>query len=194
MKKVFLLSGLLLAGLSTANAQSITTPEHTEEVGSQPIQKGNWMVGGAIGALGYSFESENFNINLMPKAGYFISDGIAIGMGVDLGFSTVKGGDNIWGYGIKPFVRYYFPEGSSNTGRFFGQGDIGITGATEGSADTSFAFGLNMGYAHFITSNVALEVTAGYNYSKSDSANAVAQNGLGVAVGFQIYLLGKNNL
>lgn len=190
MKKKILLFGLVLCGISS-HAQEITPPQYEQSVNDAPIQKGNWIVGGSIGALGYSFESENFNINVMPKAGYFITDGIAVGVGVDLGFSTVKGGENIWGYGIKPFVRYYFPEGASSTGRFFGQGDLGITGATEGSADTSFAFGLNMGYAHFITRTVALEVTAGYNYSKSDSANAVAQNGLGAAVGFQIYLPGR---
>jgi len=190
MKKKILLFGLVLCGISS-HAQEITPPQYEQSVNDAPIQKGNWIVGGSIGALGYSFESENFNINVMPKAGYFITDGIAVGLGVDLGFSTVKGGENIWGYGIKPFVRYYFPEGASSTGRFFGQGDLGITGATEGSADTSFAFGLNMGYAHFITRTVALEVTAGYNYSKSDSANAVAQNGLGAAVGFQIYLPGR---
>ncbi len=191
MKKKSYLIVLLTIGIFSGYGQEVTTPQYQQEVGRKPIQKGNWIVGGSIGALGYSFESENFNINLMPKAGYFISDGIAIGLGVDLGFSTVKGGDNIWGYGIKPFIRYYFPEGASSTGRFFGQGDLGITGATEGAADTSFAFGINMGYAHFITSTVALEVTAGYNYSKSEAANAVAQNGLGAAVGFQIYLPGK---
>lgn len=190
MKKKILLFGLALCGISTY-AQEITPPQYEENVNAAPIQRGNWIVGGSIGALGYSFESENFNINVMPKAGYFITDGIAVGLGVELGFSTVKGGENIWGYGIKPFVRYYFPEGASSTGRFFAQGDLGITGATEGAADTSFAFGLNMGYAHFITRTVALEVTAGYNYSKSDSANAVAQNGLGAAVGFQIYLPGR---
>lgn len=191
MKKKIYLIILFTAGIFLGHAQEISTPQYQQNVGSKPIQKGNWIVGGSIGALGYSFESENFNINLMPKAGYFISDGIAVGLGVDLGFSTVKGGDNIWGYGVKPFIRYYFPEGASSTGRFFGQGDLGITGATEGAADTSFAFGINMGYAHFITSTVALEVTAGYNYSKSEAANAVAQNGLGAAVGFQIYLPGK---
>lgn len=191
MKKMFIMAGLLLAGFSTVNAQDITTPKHSENVGSQPIQKGNWIVGGSIGALGYSFESENFNINFMPRAGYFISDGIAIGLGIDLGFSTVKNGDNIWGYGIKPFARYYFPEGASATGRFFGQVDLGVTGGSEGTADTSFAFGINGGYAHFISRNVALEVTAGYNYSKSQSANATAQNGLGAAIGFQIYLEGN---
>lgn len=191
MKKKILLSSLCFLGIASSYSQELTVPQYAQEVGTKPIQKGNWIVGGSVGALGYSFESENFNINLMPKAGYFISDGIAVGLGLDLGFSTVKGGENIWGYGIKPFVRYYFPEGASKTGRFFGQGDLGITGATEGTADTSFAFGINMGYAHFITSTVALEVTAGYNYSKSESANAVAQNGLGAAVGFQIYLPGR---
>jgi len=191
MKVKIVLTGLLLTVFAAGYSQEITTPQYMQNVGTKPIQKGNWLVGGSIGALGYSFESENFNINLMPKAGYFISDGIAIGLGVNLGFSTVKGGDNIWGYGVKPFIRYYFPEGSSASGRFFGQGDLGITGANEGASDTSFAFGLNLGYAHFITNTVALEVTAGYNYSKSDAANAVAQNGLGAAVGFQIYLPGK---
>lgn len=191
MKVKKMLTGLLLTVFAAGYSQEITTPQYMQNVGTKPIQKGNWLVGGSIGALGYSFESENFNINLMPKAGYFISDGIAIGLGVNLGFSTVKGGDNIWGYGVKPFIRYYFPEGSSASGRFFGQGDLGITGANEGTSDTSFAFGLNLGYAHFITNTVALEVTAGYNYSKSDAANAVAQNGLGAAVGFQIYLPGK---
>lgn len=191
MKVKNVLTGLLLTVFTAGYSQEITTPQYMQNVGTKPIQKGNWLVGGSIGALGYSFESENFNINLMPKAGYFISDGIAIGLGVNLGFSTVKGGDNIWGYGVKPFIRYYFPEGSSASGRFFGQGDLGITGANEGASDTSFAFGLNLGYAHFITNTVALEVTAGYNYSKSDAANAVAQNGLGAAVGFQIYLPGK---
>lgn len=191
MKKSFLIVGLLFAGMYCAKAQEVTVPQYAEKVGTKPIQKGNWMVGGALGSLGYSFEGENFNINLMPKAGYFISDGIAVGLGVDLGFATVKGGDNIWGYGIKPFVRYYFPEGSSPTGRFFGQGDLGITGANEGTSDTSFAFGINAGYAHFVTSSVALEVMAGYNYSKSSASSAVAQNGLGVALGFQIYLPGK---
>jgi len=190
MKKKILLFGLAVCGIS-GYAQEINPPQYEQKVNDAPIKKGNWIVGGSVGAFGYSFESENFNINVMPKAGYFIFDGIAVGLGVDLGLSTVKGGENIWGYGIKPFLRYYFPEGASSTGRFFGQGDIGVTGATEGTADTSFAFGLNMGYAHFITRTVALEVTAGYNYSKSSSASAVAQNGLGAAVGFQIYLPGK---
>ncbi|MDM1073892.1 outer membrane beta-barrel protein [Empedobacter brevis] len=172
-------------------AQEITTPQTSANVGTTPIKQGNWIVGGSIGSLGYSFEGKNFNINFNPQAGYFISDGIAVGLGIGAGLQTVKEGKNIWNYKVAPFARYYFPEGASSTGRFFGQGDIGIsgTGATaEENAKTSFAFGVNAGYAHFISRNVALEGTVGYNYSKSDLANAQAQNGLGLTLGFQIYL------
>lgn len=194
MKKVILsLATISVLGVSTY-AQEITTPQTSANVGTTPIKEGNWLVGGSIGSLGYSFEGENFNINVNPQAGYFISDGVALGLSLGAGLQTVKDGDNAWNYKVMPFVRYYFPEGASSTGRFFGQGEIGITGAEQGSAsDTSFGFGINAGYAHFITQSVALEATVGYNYSKSNLANAEAQNGLGVAVGFQIYLPGKKN-
>ncbi len=191
MKNLFLAAALVLGGIVSVNAQNIEKPKLSEKVGTTPIKTGNWMVGGAVGSLGYSFEGENFNINLMPKAGYFISDGVAIGLGAGVGFQTVKDGDNVWSYNVSPFVRYYFPEGSSETGRFFGQGEIGISGASataDNNNQTSFAFGINGGYSHFVSRNVALEVIAGYNYSKSNAANAAAQNGLGLAVGFQIFL------
>lgn len=194
MKKIITLALVAFGGLGIMNAQQITAPQTSANVGASPIQQGNWIVGGSIGSIGYSFEGETFNVNIMPQAGYFISDGVAIGLTAGGGLQTVKDGDNVWNYKVAPFVRYYFPEGASSTGRFFGQGDLGISGASAGSeSDTSFAFGINAGYAHFITPNVALEAMAGYNYSKSDVANAKAQTGLGVSVGFQIYLPGKAN-
>lgn len=194
MKKVILFSAILFGGMGLSNAQEveITQPQMSEEVGTKPIQKGNWMIGGSVGSAGYSFEGETFNINVSPRAGYFISDGIAIGAELGGGLQTVKDGDNVWSYGFSPFVRYYFPEGASSTGRFFGQGSVGVSGASAGSdSDTSFAFGINGGYAHFITDNVALEGMVGYNYSKSDLATVGKQSGLGFSVGFQIYLPGK---
>ena len=191
MKKVFLT--LVLAVFATsAFAQEIKTPQTSANVGSTPIKQGNWLVGGSIGSLGYSFEGENFNINLNPQAGYFVSDGFAVGLTTGFGLQTVKDGDNIYQYKLMPFARYYFPEGASSTGRFFGQGEVGVTGAKSGGvSDTSFGFGVNAGYAHFVSRNVALEGMVGYNYSKSNLANAQAQNGLGLAVGFQIYLGSK---
>ena len=191
MKKIIFLLALSL-GTTSIFAQDLTTPQTSAAVGTRPIQQGNWLVGGSIGSLGYSFEGENFNINLNPQAGYFISDGVAIGLSAGVGLQTVKGGDNIWNYKLMPFARYYFPEGASSTGRFFGQLEAGLSGAESGGvSDTSFGFGINAGYAHFISNSVALELMGGYNYSKSNHSTAQAQNGLGIAVGFQIYLPGK---
>jgi|26BtaG_2_1085354.scaffolds.fasta_scaffold01042_6 hypothetical protein len=194
MKKLVIAAALIIGGIGFSTAQNVTLLEHKADVGDSPIKEGNWIVGGSVGSLGYSFEGETFNINIMPSAGYFISDGVAIGLTAGGGLQTIKDSDNAWHYKVAPFVRYYFPEGASPTGRFFGQGDVGISGASVGSeSDTSFAFGINAGYAHFITRNVALEAMAGYNYSKSNIADAKSQTGLGVSVGFQIYIPGKGN-
>ncbi len=190
MKKLFLITIATLFVSSFAFAQIETTPQTSAAVGTAPIQKGNWMMGGTIGALGYSFEGKSFNININPRAGYFVSDGIAVGASVNGGLTTAKHADDVWTYGVAPFVRYYFPEGSSSTGRFFGQGEVGIAGSSIGSG-ADIAFGVGLGYAHFVTRSVALEAVAGYNYSKATTANATVHSGLGLNLGFQIYLPGK---
>lgn len=191
MKRVFLFSALfLLLGTAFVNAQDVNRPQTSANVGVTPIQRGNWIVGGSIGGIGYSFESEIFSINVNPRAGYFISDGVAIGIGLTGSLDAVSGADNVWGYGLAPFVRYYFPEGSSASGRFFAQGDLGIGGSSVGS-DVALNVGANVGYAHFITQSVALEATLGYNYSKANISSSSGFSGLGVGVGFQIYLPGQ---
>lgn len=191
MKKNLLSLALLSVIALGANAQSIETrPQTSANVGLTPIKQGNWMIGGSLANLGYSFEAKSFNVNLQPRAGYFVSDGLAIGLQTNLGLTTVKGADNQWNYGIAPFARYYFPKGASASGRFFGQGDIGIAGGSAGK-DVSLALGANVGYAHFVTQTVALEVTAGYNYTKANVNLGDKATGLGVGLGFQIYLPGK---
>ncbi|EHO12344.1 porin family protein [Myroides odoratimimus] len=190
MKKVIFITMLVLFSITNLNAQiKVDVPKLSEKVGKTPIKKDNWIVGGALGSTGYSFEEESFNINITPRAGYFISDGIAVGLELGTGLQTVKGGDNFWNYKVMPFVRYYFPEGASETGRFFGQGAIGVSGSDiGGKSDTSFAFNVNAGYSHFVSRNVALEAIFGYNYSKSNQSSASTHNGLGISFGFQIFL------
>ncbi|WP_051292619.1 hypothetical protein [Olivibacter sitiensis] len=173
MKRLFLFSALVLGGVFTLSAQEVSRPQTSASVGRAPIQAGNWMVGGALGSLGYGFESESFNINLNPRAGYFISDGIVIGLGANLGFATHPDTENDWTYSVAPFVRYFFPEGASSTGRFFGQVGAGI-GGSRGGSGVSFAGDLGLGYAHFITESVALEAVVGYNYSKAGGGSATA--------------------
>lgn len=191
MKKFTFLC-LLIGGFAiSAQAQRIeTTPQTAANVGLDPIRQGNWMVGGELAGLGYNFEAESFNIGLRPRAGYFVSDGVAIGAQASLGFASVKEGDNEWTYGVAPFLRYYFPGGASASGRFFGHGNVGIAGSSRGD-NVSLELGIAGGYAHFITQSVALETTVGYNYNKANINSGGGQSGLGVSLGFQIYLPGN---
>ncbi|GGC45956.1 hypothetical protein GCM10011386_42790 [Parapedobacter defluvii] len=190
MKRVLLFSALFLAGAIAANAQDVNRPQTSANVGMTPIQKGNWMIGGSVGNIGYSFENKSFEINLRPNAGYFVTDGLAIGLQPSVSLVAIKDHDNVWNYGVEPFVRYFFPQGSSATGRFFAHGSVGIAGSSQGDGAT-VAAGANLGYAHFITQNVALEASAGYNYRKATISGSEKASGLGVALGFQIYLPGQ---
>lgn len=193
MKKITLLAALLVAGITTANAQvNIETPKLSEKVGTTPIKKGNWMVGATVGNIGYDFEGESFSFEVKPTAAYFISDGFAVGAEIGGGLKTIKDGKNKWSYVVMPYARYYFPEGASATGRFFGQGGIGIKGTEQdGKNENSFAFDIKGGYSHFVSRHVALELTAGYSYSKANISGGEKFSGLGVGLGFQIFL-GKN--
>lgn len=190
MKKLFLFSALVLGGIFTLSAQEVTRPQTSASVGRAPIQQGNWMVGGSLGSLGYNFSSETFSIAIEPRASYFISNGVAIGLTLGGSLSTRKESDNIWGYKLAPHVRYFFPEGASSTGRFFAEGEMGIGGSTA-TSDVSFLAGIKGGYAHFITESVALEAGLGYTYSKADVSTSNSVTGLNFSLGFQIYLPGQ---
>lgn len=182
-------------GAYSASAQvspNQSPPQASERVGAVPIQAGNWIVGGSLGSLGYNFSSESFNVNLNPRAGFFVVDNIAVGVGAVLGLTTLQHSDNIWSYGVAPFARYYFPEGASVTGRFFGEVEAGISGST-GASDASFLGGVRAGYAHFVTNSVAVEGTLGYTYSQANISSGSAVTGLGIGLGFQIYLPGARN-
>lgn len=189
MKKFMLFIGAVTLSVGTTFGQIETTPQTSSAVGTRPIQQGNWMVGGGIGSLGYDFDSEVFNIAVEPSAGYFVSDGVALGLKLIANFQTIKDGDNPFSYGLLPFARYYFPEGASPSNRFFAEAKAGIAGS-RGGDDVNFGFGAGLGYAHFITDNVALEALAGYNDLSGASASGT-QGGLGLTLGFQIYLPGQ---
>lgn len=192
LSTIVFLSVLVVFTSSAQVSPEESRPQTAEAVGNFPIQAGNWIVGGSLGSLGYNFSSESFNVNLNPRLGFFVMDNIAVGVGAVLGLSTFEQQDNIWSYGVAPFARYYFPEGASVTGRFFGELEAGISGSTGASA-ASFLGGVRAGYAHFITNSVAVEGTFGYTYSQANISSGAAVTGLGVGLGFQIYLPGARN-
>lgn len=195
MKHLFLLSVLLLTACPAIFAQ-VTTPPTSAPVAADAIQRGNWMVGGSLGSTGFNFSTETYQLTLEPSAGYFISERIAIGAQAIIGLTAYDGGTN-FNYGLAPFARYYFPEGASPTGRWFGEAKVGFAGSSyEGNVEDepiSVLLGIRAGYAHFIARNVALEGSLGYTYSKADVNASSSTSGLGISLGFQIYLEGRSN-
>lgn len=192
MKRLLLLTGML-GLLLTTQAQEVTTPQTSSPAAAEAISAGNWLIGGTIGGTNFNFETETFAINVQPRAGYFISDRAAIGALVNLGFLSEKEGDDVFSYGIAPFVRYYFPEGARPTGRWFGEGSAGIAGSSGGQDNpVSLTLGVSAGYAHFISRTVALEGILGYTYNEADlDVEGSGSSGLALSVGFQIYLPGR---
>src|SRR5690606_28401092 len=163
MKKFTFLLALLGGFAFTSQAQRIeTVPQTSADVGLTPIKQGNWMVGGSLGNLGYSFEGEAFNIQLQPRAGYFVSDGIAVGAQATLGFTTVNDRDNEWNYGIVSFLRYYFSGGATASSRFLALGDIVIAESSNGN-NVCLPLRAIVGYAYIITLSFALGAILGYN-------------------------------
>ncbi len=193
MKRLFLLTGLFLALAGNAvMAQNPieTVPQTSAPVAGDVISAGNWMVGGSIGSLALNFSTGTFQLDLNPSAAYFISDRAAIGLQTIVGLTAYDGGTN-FRYGLTPMVRYYFPEGARPSGRWFAEANIGFAGSslTDNTSDEnfSFLFGLAAGYAHFLTEHVALEGKVGYTDTEAD----LNTSGLGLSLGFQIYLPGR---
>ena len=200
MKRLFLLTGLMIATLLGVRAQenpadpSASLPPTSAAVADDALQAGNWMVGSGFGSIGHNFSTGTFSLNLIPHAGFFVYDNLVLGAQVNLSLTAYDGGTN-FAFGLSPFLRYYF--GSRMSGRWFGELGAGLAGSSlaGNESDNSFSGLLNLrvGYAHFIANNVALEGSAGYNFTGADLRSVTSVSGLGVVFGFQIYLPGRRN-
>lgn len=182
MKKVYL-SLVALLGISVAaNAQ---------------LEKGNVLVGGDIANFSIGLEKGAVtNINLLPKAAWFVNNNFAVGAYVNFGLITAKDQGSIVNYGIGPLARYYVNDPKVNIlnhGRFFVEGTAGIGGVSvsDGGGNTNgLDLGIGPGYAYFITPNIGLETLLKLN-GNVGFGDQTTTSRLALNVGFQIYLPGK---
>jgi opacity protein-like surface antigen len=111
-------------------------------------------------------------LNLMPKAGYFVIDNLAVGLDLQMGISSLKYPDDDKDFGTVfsagPFVRYYFPSGKILP---YIEG-----GGTFGSVETKYEYGnetheskssmntwsLGAGITKSLSEKVALDFMLGY--------------------------------
>jgi hypothetical protein len=185
MKKILLIaiSGVICA--ASANAQ---------------IQKGNVLVGGDIANFSLSLNSgSSYNIQIAPKAAWFVKDNLALGGFFSLGFAGSSGSATTTNYGIGGLGRYYVNDPTINVlkhTRFFLEANAGIQGVdvSKGGGNTNgLGIGFGPGIAYFITPNIGLEGLVKYNGLVGFGSDPYTSQ-LNLNVGFQIYLPGKSTM
>lgn len=174
MKKI-LLSAVAIMAFGFANAQDTPT---------KGFAKGDVFVSGSVGFGSEKTGELKSNVfNISPKAGYFVTENIAVG--VKLGYTSGKDTNQVGpgtvevktnAFEAGAFGRYYFTPASQFS--FFGELSAGfnsskseIEGVPGESKSNGFNVGLAPGISYFVSNNIALEATfglLGYNTNKPD--------------------------
>lgn len=167
MKKIFL-SMLAVLAFGVANAQEQT-------------KKGKWLVEantnfGAtqVGNTSFQLASSDGETqwNLGAEGGYFVADDLALKAG--LGYGDF--GNNVFSYklGVKYYLLHQFPLEASFTGA-----------SIEDARENPSYFGLQGGYAWFVSKNISIEPGIRYNISmNNDFYDDVFQLNVGFALHF----------
>ncbi|WEK21529.1 MAG: hypothetical protein P0Y49_10310 [Candidatus Pedobacter colombiensis] len=161
------------------------------------IQKGNVMMGATLSDISLGLDKPNlFQLNINPKAAWFIQDGLALGGEVQLGIATQKGSGTTVTYGVGALGRYYGMGGADevvNNSRFFGEATVGVQGINPagGGSTNGLGFSFGPGFSYFVTKTIGLEALLKYN-GVVGFGSSTYSNYLGLGVGFQIYLPGKS--
>lgn len=193
MKKV-LLTLTAVAGLTLASkAQDITG-----------FQKGNFIVEGNLGyntTDNKTAEIKESLFNFSPKAGYFVTDKIAVGAALNFAngsvdkYGTLNTKTSSNEFGAAVFGRYYFLELGSRFKTYaevdvdFSTGKSKVTTAgTTVDAPKVNGFGINgaVGANYFLTDKIAINFAfaniIGYNSDKVDVKDAKSTSSFGVNV------------
>lgn len=140
------------------------------------FEKGKWIVNPSITGLELSHDTgaDRTTFGLEAKGGAFLIDNVALL--VHAGASWNTGGSDIDVYSLGVGGRYYI----SNVGVYLGA-DINVDRwAWSGDDDTKFSFGLEAGYAFFLSRTVTIEPAAYWNINDDRSK-------FGLKVGFGFY-------
>lgn len=192
MKKL-LLSAAAVMVFGLANAQETT--------GTTGFSKGDVFI---TGAVGYGSEStgdnETSTFTFSPKAGYFVTENIAVGINLGYTSQTETEEDGLGDtfdtdtntLEVGAFGRYYFTPARNFS--FFGQLAVGMTSSkteVEGVdgeyKENGFNLGLAPGISYFVSEHIALEATfglLGYNTSEPDVDGAESTDNFNIGANF----------
>jgi len=169
-------------------------------VGKAQIQRGNVMVGGTLSNFDLTLgEGGNFEMDITPKAAWFIKDNTALGAYVNFAFQTAKGAGSNIGYGVGALARQYMAGDAISAvrhTRFFMEANVGIEGTNNNQASNKtstngLGIGFGPGLSYFITPNIGLEGLLMYKGILGFGTTATTSR-LVLGVGFQVYLPSKS--
>ena len=143
--------------------------------------------------------TKDSNFNLSPSVGYFVTDGLAVGLNVDIQSSSSKLDDEkstVRTLVVGPLVRYYTEFG------VFGLANAGLASIKfkdeEGSETfeekaSGFGWEIGVGYAAFLGENVAIEPAityggASFNFDEDGVDFTQKSSGLGINIGISVFL------
>lgn len=190
-----------------------------EKVEAQ-TEKGRWTVGAEVGNFTYQNQNDikSFTGSLSPAAGYFVTDGLAIGAGVPVSFTSQNYGSTNFGnlrysstvIGLAPFVRYFIGRSKlkpylavtysygQSRGRYRTDTQGGSESKTEGYTTSLVP---NAGVAYFINRNLALNLGVNYNinhqeyetvqtspFTPGPSNSNTNTESLSLGVGFRLFI------
>ena len=160
------------------------------------ITEGNWLLGGNGSFRTFNrdnqetgYKSRYTYLELSPNIGYFLKDKLVVGAKPTFYYSPYEGAYNL-GYGIGPFVRYYFLKPDkilnifSETCYSFNENHNSNHISHRKSSTRSFEFG--GGTVIFFNNSVGLEFGIKYKYSNLNSS--AIDNGIQMNLGFQVHL------
>lgn len=142
----------------------------------------------------YKVKTSSFGFS--PQVGFFVIDGLAVGL--DLSYTSSKGkiGDGEWSdpskrFGFAPFGKYYIGKSKFKP---FGMLKMGYLLYSDSDDDSDKYSGLSLGFtvggALFVNEFVALELGLGYDYANlknKENDKFVYKNGeLGLKIGISV--------
>ncbi len=161
---------------------------------SAQTSRGNLMIGGTASFVSTKQgDAKSTDLDFSPNAGYFIKDALALGARVNIGSSTMEEGIievESSSFALSPFARYYFLGAGQKINVFADASYSFGTSKVENGSSSFSGFTIAAGPAFFLTNNVAMEFTLGYNSMKMEDVDD-RSNSIGFGAGFQIHL-GKN--
>ncbi|MBN2666030.1 MAG: hypothetical protein JXR67_05935 [Bacteroidales bacterium] len=141
--------------------------------------------------------------NLLPRAGYFVIDNLAVGLDVVISLCSQKSGDDYKDVSttlaIGPFARYYYPLEKINTffevNSYFGTWKEKYTYGSSEFEDNYglLMLGLGPGVTFPVCDCAFFDVMAGYSHlvwkdKDSEGDDKETSNGFGVKIGISVVL------